>query len=170
VLQLAAAICHGHVDLILAHVPCRLPAVSRYGVASCRRAVNNETEQGIAMAEDVGDDDFDQRLSFEIIPDAHDSEEQALGWFSYLEEHLQFPFRAECVAERATSPLSVGQEVDVVGLPPGDVCGHEMFVNIRWQERLLAVPLSQLAGLATDDEATQAIQDWHTWVDRGYEL
>ena len=40
------------------------------------------------------DDDFDQRLSFEIIPDAHDAEEQSLGWFNYLEEHLcNFDFR-----------------------------------------------------------------------------
>jgi hypothetical protein len=53
------------------------------------------------------DDDFDQRLSFEIIPDAHDAEEQSLGWFNYLEVHLQFPFQAECVAERATSLHSV---------------------------------------------------------------
>jgi len=116
------------------------------------------------------DDDFDQRLSFEIIPDAHDAEEQSLGWFNYLEEHLQFPFQAECVAERATSPLRVGEHVNVVGLPSEDVCKHEMFVNIRWQDRSLAVPLTQLTGVHVDDEAEQAIQDWHTWVDRGYEL
>ena|SRR5712691_8441039 len=116
------------------------------------------------MAHDSDKDDFDRRLSFEIIPDAQDAEEQALGWFSYLEEHLQFPFRAECVAERATSPLRVGQEVGVVGLPPDDVRRHEMFVNIRWQDRLLAVPLSQLDGVATDDETEQAIRDWHTYI------
>ena len=116
------------------------------------------------------DDDFDQRLSFEIIADAHDAEEQSLGWFNYLEEHLHFPFQAECVAERATSPLRVGEHVNVVGLPSEDVCKHEMFVNIRWQDRSLAVPLTQLTGVHVDDEAEQAIQDWHTWVDRGYEL
>jgi len=123
-----------------------------------------------SRSKDDDDDDFDQRLSFEIIPDAHDAEEQALGWSSYLEEHLPFPFQAECVAERATSPLRVGERVNVVGLPSEDVCKHEMFVTIRWQDRLLAVPLSQVTGVEVDDEAEQAIQDWHTWVDRGYEL
>jgi hypothetical protein len=116
------------------------------------------------------DDDFDQRLSFEIIPDAHDAEEQSLGWFSYLEEHLPFPFQAECVAERPTSPLRLGEQVNVVGLPAEDVCEHEMFVSISWQDRSLAVPLAQLTGVDVDGEAEQAIQDWHTWVDRGYKL
>jgi Calcium binding len=116
------------------------------------------------------DDDFDQRLSFEIIPDAHDAEEQSLGWFSYLEEHLPFPFQAECVAERPTSPLRLGEQVNVVGLPAEDVCEHEMFVSISWQDRSLAVPLAQLTGVDVDEEVEQAIQDWHTWVDRGYKL
>jgi hypothetical protein len=34
----------------------------------------------------------------------------------------------------------------------------------------LAVPLAQLTGVEVDEEMEQAIQDWHTWVDRGYEL
>jgi hypothetical protein len=141
------------------------------GVAETLTRRHTEMVQGAPMAQDSDDDDdFDQRLSFEIIPDAHDSEEQALGWFSYLEEHLQFPSQAECVAERSTSPLRLGERVDVVGLPSGDVCEHEMFVNIRWQDRVLAVPLAQLAGVATDKQAEQAIRDWHTWVHRGYEL
>ncbi len=133
------------------------------------RTVHTEAVQGTPMAQG-SDNDFDRRLSFEIIPDAHDSEEQALGWFSYLEEHLQFPFQAECDAERPSSPLRLGERVNVVGLPAGDVCEHEMFVNIRSQDRLLAVPLAQLAGVATDEQTEQAIRDWHTWVARGYEL
>jgi len=43
-------------------------------------------------------------------------------------------------------------------------------VNIAWQKRFLAVPLIQLTGLAVDEGTEQAIQDWHTWVDRGYQL
>ena len=30
----------------------------------------------------------------EIVVDAYDSEEQAMGWYSYLEDNLQFPFQA----------------------------------------------------------------------------
>ena len=65
------------------------------------------------------DDEFDRRLSLEIIPDAYGPEEQALSWYYYLEEHLQFPFKAECVSDRSTSPLRIGDKVDVVGMPNG---------------------------------------------------
>jgi hypothetical protein len=122
------------------------------------------------MARRRQDTDFDQRLDWEIIVDANGPEEQALGWYYYLDEHLRFPFQATCVAERATSPLGVGEVVDVRGLPAEEVCEHEMLVNIAWHERLLAVPLAQLTGVAVDEETAQAIQDWHTWVERGYVL
>jgi len=122
------------------------------------------------MARRRRDSDFDQRLDWEIIVDANGPEEQALGWYYYLENHLRFPFRARCKSERPTSPLRVGEAVEVRGMPAEDVCQHEMFVNITWQERLLAVPLAQLSGVGVDDETEQAIKDWHTWVDRGYEL
>jgi hypothetical protein len=124
----------------------------------------------MAQRPDDDENDFDQRLSLEIIPDAYGPEEQALSWYYYLEEHLQFPFQARCVTERPTSPLSAGAKVEVVGMPGEEVCEHDMFVNVRWHQRVIAVPLAQLAGVAVDDGTLQAIQDWHTWIDRGYEL
>jgi hypothetical protein len=116
------------------------------------------------------DDEFERRLCLEIIPDAYGPDEQALSWYYYLEEHLQFPFEAECTRKRSTSPLRIGEKARVVGMPAEEDCEHEMLVNIRWNEQALAVPLAQLAGVDVDDETHQAIQDWHTWVDRGYEL
>jgi hypothetical protein len=45
-----------------------------------------------------------------------------------------------------------------------------MFVLTHWERGTLAIPLSQLEGVAVDAETQQAIEDWHYWVDRGYEL
>jgi hypothetical protein len=115
------------------------------------------------------DDEFDQRLENEIITDAK-PDELWIGWYYYLDDHLRFPFKARCVAQRLTSPLDVGEVVEVHGMSPEEECEHEMFVNVRWQARLLAVPLSQLAGVDVDDGTEQAIRDWHTWMDRGYVL
>ena len=106
----------------------------------------------------------------EIVVDAHDSDEQAMGWFSYLDDTLHFPFTARCIAQRARSPLRVGDEVDIVGLAPEDECGHEMFVLTRWEGGTLAVPLSQLEGVVVDAETRQVIEDWQYWVARGYVL
>jgi len=116
------------------------------------------------------DEEREERITMEIIVDAYDSEEQAMGWYYYLEGTLQFPFTARCVAQRAISPLELGEEVEVVGMAPVEECDHEMFVMIQWKSRELAVPLIELQGVDVDEKTQQAIEDWHYWVDRGYEL
>lgn len=116
------------------------------------------------------DEEREERIHNEIVVDAHDAEEQAMGWYSYLEESLRFPFLARCTAERAISPLRTGDEVEIVGMAAEEECQHEMFVLTHWEERSLAVPLSQLEGAGVVEEARQAIDDWHYWVARGYEL
>jgi len=113
----------------------------------------------------------EERIAMEIIVDAYGPEEQALGWYTYLEEHLTFPFLTTCVAARAISPLQVGDEVEVVGMAPQEECAHEMFIETPWgHRRTLAVPLSQLHVTHADEETRQAVEDWHYWVNRGNEL
>ena len=112
----------------------------------------------------------EQRITMEIIVDCYSPEEQAMGWYYSLEELLHFPFAARCIVHRASSPLEVGDEVEVVGMAPEEECQHEMLVSIRWEKRQLAVPLMQLEGMNVDEETQQAIEDWHYWVERGYEL
>jgi len=115
--------------------------------------------------------DREHRISDEIVVDAYDSEERAMGWYCYLDDNLQFPFTATCVAKRAISPLRKDDEVEVIGMAPEDECGHEMFLTIRWGRDGLAVPLSQLkVGGDADDETRQGMDDWRYWVRMGYEF
>lgn len=116
------------------------------------------------------DDEREERIAMEIIVDASGPEEQAMGWYYYLEEALSFPFLARCLSERATSVLRVGDEVEVVGMAADDVCEHEMFVLTPWDQRTLAVPLSQLEAVTGDEATRRAIEDWHYWIARGHEL
>ena len=111
----------------------------------------------------------EERIAMEIIVDAYGPEEQAMGWYYYLEEKLKFPFTAVCTAKRAISPLQVKDEVDVLRMAPEEECGKEMFVMIRWEKDGLAVPLSQLSPVnSTDNQTRQAVEDWHYWVQMGY--
>ena len=115
--------------------------------------------------------DRENRIAMEIIVDANGSEEQAMGWYYYLKDKLQFPFPAKCIAERAISLLHKGDEVEILGMAPEKECQHEMFVMMRWERRGLAVPLSQLKPIADADKDTrEAIADWHYWVKQGYVL
>lgn len=107
----------------------------------------------------------------EIIVDAYGPEEQAMGWYYYLEDKLQFPFTATCIADRAISPLRKGEKVEVLEMAPEDECRHEMFVGIRREKRPLGVPLAQLKPTPRTDKVTkEAVADWHYWVAQGYEL
>jgi hypothetical protein len=46
----------------------------------------------------------EDRIHNEIIVDANGPEEQAMGWYCYLQESLT-PFSATCIEERDISPL-----------------------------------------------------------------
>ncbi len=122
------------------------------------------------MTRQAKDEAREERIHMEIIVDAYGPEEQAMGWYNYLDDTLQFPFSARCVVRRTTSPLEPDDKVEVVGMASAEECEHDMFVLIRWKPRQLAVPLMQLEGIQVDEETQQAIEDWHYWVNRGYEL
>lgn len=116
------------------------------------------------------DEAREHRIHMEIIVDCYNEDERAMGWYCYLQDKLTFPFLAGCIAKRATSPLKVGDEVDVLGMAPEEECEREMFVVMRWEREGLAVPLSQLEVIhAIDDgETEQAVEDWRYWSRKGY--
>jgi hypothetical protein len=110
----------------------------------------------------------EERIRNEAIVDAHGPEEQAMGWYYYLENKLRFPFQAKCIAAKVVSPLRKGETVEVRRMAPEDACTGDMLVLIRWQSRNLAVPLAQLAAIDADESTSEAIGDWHYWVAQGY--
>ena len=111
----------------------------------------------------------EERIAAEAIVDAYGPEEQAMGWYYYLEDRIRFPFTAVCTGGRAISPLRKGDQAEVIGMAPEDECRHEMFVSLPFGSDRLAVPLSQLAPIgATDEDTVEAIEDWHYWVAMGY--
>jgi hypothetical protein len=122
------------------------------------------------MARVEKDDAREERIDMEVVVDAYGEEERAMGWYTYLGDTLAFPFRARCIAERRSSPLQQGEVVEVTGMAPAEDCEHDMLVDVQWQGRRLAVPLSQLEGIAVDEATQETIGDWHYWVARGYEF
>jgi hypothetical protein len=111
----------------------------------------------------------EDRIREEAIVDAFGPEEQALGWYYYLESKIQFPLGP---VHRCPSPfrLRKGETVSVKRLAPEQACAHDMLVRVAWQGRNLAIPLSQLMPVDPDPSTQEAIGDWHYWVARGYLL
>ena len=109
----------------------------------------------------------EDRIHNEAVVDAYGAEERAMGWYYYLDNQLQFPFPARCIAANIVSPLSKGETVEVLRMAPEESSSVDMLVLIRWQGRKLAVPLSQLAAIDVDQSTADAIGDWHYWVAQG---
>lgn len=112
--------------------------------------------------------DRENRIHEEIIVDAYGPQEQAMGWYYYLEEKLRFPFQAQCIASVPTSPLRKGESVEIRKMAPEDSCSADMLVMTHWSNRNFAVPLSQLKPIGVDESTRQAIEDWHYWIAQGY--
>jgi hypothetical protein len=106
----------------------------------------------------------EDHIQNEAIVDAG-PDEQAMSWYYYLEGKISF--QARCVAATDVSPLRKGETTEVVRMAAENVCEHDMLVQIRWQGRKMAVPLSQLAAIDPDESTKEAIGDWHYWVSQG---
>jgi hypothetical protein len=72
------------------------------------------------------------------------------------------------VTKKAVSPLRKGETVAVLRRATEDASEHDMLVQIRWQGRKMAIPLSQLAAIDPDESTDEAIGGWHYWVAQGY--
>ena len=110
----------------------------------------------------------EDRIHNEAIVDAYGPEEQAMGWYYYLDSKMRFPFQARCMVSRVVSPLRKGETVEVRRMAPEEACSRDMLVLIRRQGRNLAVPLSRLTPTDVDETTAEAVSDWHYWVAQGY--
>jgi len=110
----------------------------------------------------------EERISEEAIVDAYGPEEQAMGWYYYLEDKISFPFAAECIAVNKRSPLDLGEHIMIARMAGEELCEHDMYVEVSWRDKVLAIPLSQIKPLDADDDTVEAIGDWHYWKNRGY--
>jgi hypothetical protein len=116
------------------------------------------------------DPEREERITMEVVVDAYDAGERAMGWHCYLDETMKTPFTARVIAKHPISPLDKGEEVEVLGMAPAEVCLSDMFASIRYGEKQFAVPLSQLRPLNGDADTFQAIEDWHYWLTQGYQF
>jgi hypothetical protein len=116
------------------------------------------------------DAEREARIDNEIVVDCYTESERALGWYYYLDDKLSFPFKATCVLSLRTSPLRLGEEVQVVSMAEEDNCMREMYVRVEYGANLLELPLRQLLCQSRSRSTQQALQDWYYWQFRGYEF
>ncbi|MDM8566965.1 calcium-binding protein [Candidatus Halobeggiatoa sp. HSG11] len=106
-----------------------------------------------------------ERIDYEIIVDCYDEHEQGMGWITYLEENMEFPFKARIIEKSRVSALKVDDIIKVIGIDidvePEHF--HHAEVEVEKDDRQYFVPLSNIKGIDADEETEQAINDWHFW-------
>lgn len=112
----------------------------------------------------------EHRIDYGIMVDAYGPEERSMSWYCYLHDSVKFPFQAVCIKSNPVSPLKKGEIVEVIGMPPEKSCEGDMLVMIKFADRTMAVPLSQLDPLKQDKGTKQAIEDWHYWIRMEYQF
>ena len=112
------------------------------------------------------DPEREERIDFEVVVDAYDEEERAMGWYYYLADNIDFPFEAKWMNGKKPE----GREVTVLDISSADDCQHDMFVEVEYQEDVFSARLSDIEPQEVDEQSAEAIADWKYWVNRGYEF
>ena len=115
------------------------------------------------MAKPKRDPVREERIHNEVVVDAYGREEQAMGWYYYLEDKIPFPLQATCIAAKAVSPLLKGETVEVQGMAPEEACASDMVVLIKWQGRTMGVPLSQLQAVKANQPTNPSLTGITGW-------
>ena len=79
----------------------------------------------------------------------------------------QCPDKARAARFRPALPHHTVLQLLAARVAIEDACEHDMFVQIRWRGRKMAVPFSQLEAIGADESNQEAIGDWHYWVAQG---
>lgn len=115
----------------------------------------------------------EERIKTEIIVDAEDKEDRAMGWYYYLDDNLNFPFNAKW-AKKGRKGTSPEKEVEVLGMATEEECLRDMLVEILEvggkDEDVDLARLTDLKVLETDSDTLEALADWYYWVERGYKF
>ena len=117
----------------------------------------------------------EERITMEIVVDAHDKEERAMGWYYYLDDTLNIPFNAKWKKKTRSKSATVEEKtVEVLGMAPEDECERDMLVEVVYvggkDEDVFSAKLSEIEAMDADSETTEAIADWHYWLARGYKF
>ncbi|MBE9004335.1 calcium-binding protein [Fortiea sp. LEGE XX443] len=116
----------------------------------------------------------ENRIATEIIVDAEDKEDRAMGWYYYLEETLNYPFMAKWTKKSRKTSTTEEKQVEVLGMAPDDECLKDMYVEVAdingKDDDVYSAKLSEIEAIDADDETQEAIADWHYWLARGYKF
>ena len=111
----------------------------------------------------------ENRIANEVLVDAYEQEEIAMGWYYYLQERFNFPFKAKWGSSKSSDRI-----VTVLEMSAEDDCLNDMYVEVLYREGdledVFSARLFEIYPLDVNRPTEEAIADWHYWVNRGYQF
>ncbi|MDZ7879496.1 MAG: calcium-binding protein [Saprospiraceae bacterium] len=114
----------------------------------------------------IKDEEREHRIHYEIIVDAYDEYEQAMGWYYHFAEKLKFPIKAVI-----NLPLRGGKTekktVEIVEVDPKSETNLNLRLGIveGTSKRVQYISPEQIESVQTTDENVDVLNDWLYWHD-----
>jgi hypothetical protein len=101
----------------------------------------------------------------EIIVDCYTDEEVEMGWATYMEENLSFPFEAEYLVRKA-SGANEWKKIGIIGndTDSSDYEGGEYYLSALLEDvdMIIPVEISELRNVKADEHTLQTLQIWES--------
>ena len=113
----------------------------------------------------------ENRIDYDIVVDAYDEEERAMGWYCYLGDKITFPFSAKWKKTNKKTGAIAEKEVKVLDMASAEDCERNMYVEVTYidkQDDTFTAKLSDIEAINPYADTEEALADWQYWVDMDY--
>ncbi len=113
----------------------------------------------------------ENRIDYEIVVDAYDEAERAMGWYCHLQDKISFPFLATWSKTNKKTGAIAEKAIEVLGMASEEDCESNMYVEVAYideKDDTFTAKLSDIKAINPDPKTEEAIVDWKYWVDMGY--
>ncbi len=104
------------------------------------------------------------RIHYEIIVDAYNEYEQAMGWYIHMNDNLEFPMQAK-VKLRLRGGKTEEKTVKIVEIDPKSEGSLTLRLGITEgkSDRVQYISLEDIVSIQTTEENLAFLNDWLYW-------
>ncbi len=108
-------------------------------------------------------------IDLEIVVDANGEDEVFMGWFYFMFETLEFPFKAMATIKKRNGKTEKHIVEVVEDATDGDRFKCQAYhVNVDYNGVLMKMEVADLMPIGASEEVVKAITVWKYWRSKGY--
>ena len=108
-----------------------------------------------------GDKERDNRIHDEIIVDCNGDEEVGMSWFYYLQENMEFPFKAKMEIKHRDGTTKT-TKIEVLSIETKNERSWDLRLEVveAKQTKIQRIELSDLIDVDADEKTIECLEDW----------